>query len=150
MDLEKFRTRRGPTDGCGDRRPPTWTLKIFRLDGDRRKDAGSRSVAGPCPRPPGWGFETRDRRPPTWDYEHFPARHGRAVGCGESVGRGPLPPPSRLGLRDPRPTTSGGPGPLPAAGRGSRGREHRPRDLRIPGLDLEKFRAGHKVLRRQN
>ena len=25
---------------------------------------GGRSLAGPCPRPPGWGFETRDRRPP--------------------------------------------------------------------------------------
>ena len=60
--------------------------------------------------------------------------------------RGPLPPPSRLGLRDPRPTTSRGPGPLTAAdvsGPGSRGRGHGPRDLRIPGLDLENFPPRH-------
>ena len=62
--------------------------------------------------------------------------------------RGPLPPPCRLGLRDPRPTTSRGPGPPTAAdvsGRGSRGQEQRPRDLRIPGLDLEHFRPRHAV-----
>ena len=61
-----------PRPATDDLRPPTWTLKIFRLDGDRRTDAGSRSVAGP--RPHAWGFETRDRRPPTSDLdsENFP------------------------------------------------------------------------------
>ena len=42
----------------------------------------------------------------TWYSERFPARHRRTEGCGESVARGPLSLPSRLGLRDPRPTTS--------------------------------------------
>ena len=78
------------------------------------------------------------------DLVNFPDRRGPTDGCGESVGRGPLTP--CTGLRDPRPTTSRGPGPLTAAelsGRGSRGRGHRPRDLRIQGLDLENFRPRH-------
>merc|ERR1711895_341934 len=77
---------------------------------------------------------------PGLDLENFRPRHG----CGESVRRGPLTP--CTGLRDPRPTTSRGPGPLTAAelsGRGSRGRVHRPRDLGIPGLDSENFPPRH-------
>ena len=70
----------------------------------RRTDAGSRSLAGPCP---GWGFETSDRRPPSWTLKIF-----------------------RLAKAD-------------VSGRGSRGLEHGPRDLGIPGLDLENFRPRH-------
>ena len=49
---------------------------------------------------------TDDLRPPTWTLKIFRLDVGPTDGCGESVRRGPLPPPSRLGLRDPRPTTS--------------------------------------------
>ena len=84
-----------PRPATDDLRPPTWTLKIFRLDGDRRTDAGSRSVAGP--RPHAWGFETRDRRPPTSDLdsENFPARRrtdGRMRGVGPSRALAPALP----------------------------------------------------------
>ena len=76
-----------PALPAGASRPATddlrlGTMNIFRLDTDGRSDAGSRSVVGPCPRPRGWGFETRDRRHPE-DRDLYP-RPDVGVGAGST------------------------------------------------------------------
>ena len=70
---------------------------------------GGRSLAGPCPRPPGWGFETRDRRPPRPSPAAPPET---AEVCGGRSLAGPCPRPPGWGFetRDRRP-----PRPSPAA-----------------------------------
>ena len=109
---------------------------IFRLDADRRTDAGSRSVAGPCPCPPGWGFETRDRRPPTWTLKIFRLDGDRRRDAGSQSVAGPCPRPPGWGLetrdRRHRKDLQGG-NPAPVF------REGTVRDLLELGQTFEKF-----------